>query len=71
MDLVVLQRAMKATPWYFTTAMHLLGRPISHTTTCCVMPLVVLGQGDDIGKLLDVRKKSTCPCFTNFANKVG
>lgn len=26
-------------------------------------------EGDDIGKLLDVRNKVTCPCFTNFANK--
>ncbi|CAM9581475.1 unnamed protein product [Ectocarpus sp. 12 AP-2014] len=26
-------------------------------------------EGDDIGKLLDVRNKETCPCFTNFAKK--
>ncbi|CAM9363331.1 unnamed protein product [Pylaiella littoralis] len=26
-------------------------------------------EGDDIGKLVDVRNKATCPCFTNFANK--
>ncbi|CAM9168007.1 unnamed protein product [Ascophyllum nodosum] len=28
-------------------------------------------EGDDIGKLLDVRNKSTCPCFTNFAKKTS
>eukprot|EP00903_Cladosiphon_okamuranus_P011057 g10438.t2 len=28
-------------------------------------------EGDDIGKLLDVRNKATCPCFTNFEKKTS
>lgn len=47
--------------------------PVTCCWFCAVSPLRLpsVWQGVDTGKLLDVRNKETCPCFTNFANKVG
>eukprot|EP00752_Nemacystus_decipiens_P009402 g8405.t1 len=43
--------------------------PVSYEALEGYPGVFVCVEGDDIGKLLDVRNKATCPCFTNFANK--